>query len=89
MTLEQAHGRLNRFILDAQAQGVRLVLVITGKGKPQQQDGPIPIRRGVLKHQVPGWLQGPALRGAVMQITEAHIRHGGGGAYYVYLRRNR
>jgi DNA-nicking Smr family endonuclease len=38
---------------------------------------------------VPQWLRGPALRHAVLQITEAHRRHGGGGAYYVYLRRAR
>jgi DNA-nicking Smr family endonuclease len=25
----------------------------------------------------------------VMQITQAHLKHGGGGAYYVYLRRVR
>jgi DNA-nicking Smr family endonuclease len=25
----------------------------------------------------------------VLQITEAHLKHGGGGAYYVYLRRQR
>lgn len=88
-TLDQAHGALNRFILDAHASGKRLVLVITGKGKPRDQDGPIPVRRGVLKHQVPEWLQAPALRHAVLQVTQAHMRHGGSGAYYVYLRRNR
>jgi DNA-nicking Smr family endonuclease len=26
---------------------------------------------------------------AVMQVSEAHLKHGGGGAYYVYLRRRR
>lgn len=89
MTLDRAHGALNRFILDGQASGRRLVLVITGKGKPREQDGPIPIRHGVLKHQVPQWLNAPALRAAVLQITEAHLKHGGSGAYYVYLRRRR
>jgi len=89
MTMERAHGVLNRFILDAHAQGKRLVLVITGKGKDKYDDGPIPVRRGVLKHQVPNWLNAPALRNAVLQITEAHLKHGGSGAYYVYLRRRR
>lgn len=89
MTLDQAHGVLNRFILDAHAQGKRLVLVITGKGKFKDDGGPIPTRRGVLKHQVPHWLNAPALRGAVLQVTQAHIKHGGSGAYYIYLRRRR
>ena len=33
MTLAEAHPELIGFILNAQAQGLRLVLVITGKGK--------------------------------------------------------
>lgn len=87
MTLAQAHPALNRFILGAQAQGKRLVLVITGKGKDRDAGGPIPERLGVLRHQVPHWLSIPPLSGVVLQVTQAHLRHGGAGAYYVYLRR--
>ena len=89
LTLAQAHPRLTGFILDAQAQGKRLVLVITGKGRPGSGDGPIPTRTGALKHQVPQWLRMAPLAPLVLQVTQAHIRHGGAGAYYVYLRRNR
>ena len=89
MTLERAHPVLTRFILTAHASGKRLVLVITGKGKKRDDGGPIPVRHGVLRHQVPQWLSMPPLSSAVLQISEAHISHGGGGAYYVYLRRNR
>jgi DNA-nicking Smr family endonuclease len=38
---------------------------------------------------VPHWLSVPPLSGLVLQITPAHQSHGGGGAYYVYLRRMR
>jgi DNA-nicking Smr family endonuclease len=89
MTLAQAHPELIGFILDAQAQGLRLVLVITGKGRRDTDDGPIPQRHGVLRHQVPQWLRQPPLGQAVLQVAEAHLRHGGSGAYYVYLRRVR
>ena len=89
LTLDQAHPRLVRFIHDAHASGKRLVLVITGKGKDRDEGGPIPVRRGILKHHVPQWLASPALSFAVLQVTEAHVRHGGSGAYYVYLRRKR
>ena len=89
MTLDQAHGALMQFILSSQAGGRRLVLVITGKGKDRDDGGPIPTRFGVLRHQVPQWLATPPLAGAVIQITPAHVSHGGGGAYYVYLRRQR
>ncbi|MFD1511597.1 Smr/MutS family protein [Lacimonas salitolerans] len=89
MTLDRAHGALNRFILTQHSHGRRLVLVITGKGKDRDGHGPIPVRRGLLKHQVPQWLSMPPLSQAVLQITPAHISHGGDGAYYVYLRRHR
>lgn len=89
MTMDQAHPALMGFILRAHAQGKRLVLVITGKGKTRDEGGPIPVRRGVLRHNVPQWLSSPPLAQVVLQITEAHITHGGGGAYYVYLRRQR
>lgn len=87
MTADRAHGVLSGFILRAHAQGKRLVLVITGKGRRADDDGPIPVRQGVLRHNVPHWLSIPPLNQVVMQVSEAHGRHGGGGAYYIYLRR--
>jgi DNA-nicking Smr family endonuclease len=89
MTLDRAHPALTRFILNAHKSGKRLVLVITGKGKMRDEGGPIPVRHGVLRHQVPQWLAMPPLASAVLQVSQAHISHGGGGAYYVYLRRQR
>lgn len=89
MTLAQAHPALSGFILSSQAANRRLVLVITGKGRPNDDGNPIPTRPGVLRHQVPQWLRMPPLAQAVLQVTEAHLRHGGHGAYYVYLRRRR
>lgn len=89
MRVDTAHPALIRFVLTAQAQGKRLVLVVTGKGKDRDEPGPIPTPRGVLRNQVPHWLSIPPLAQAVLQVTPAHISHGGDGAYYVYLRRTR
>ena len=89
LRLDRAHGALVQFILSSQAAGRRLVLVITGKGKRRDDGGPIPTPRGVLKHQVPQWLALPPLAQAVLQVSQAHVSHGGEGAYYVYLRRSR
>ena len=86
MTLAEAHPELVRFVLGAQARGLRLVLVITGKGGPGG-DGPADRPRGVLRRQVPHWLRLPPLAAAVLQVAEAHPRHGGSGALYLYLRR--
>lgn len=89
MTLAQAHPALNAFIMSAHAKGKRLVLVITGKGKNKDDLGPIPVRLGVLRHQVPQWLSQAPVSSVVLQVSEAHGKHGGGGAFYVYLRRKR
>ena len=89
MTLAEAHPELNSFIQTSHMRGFRLVLVITGKGKEKDTGGPIPERKGALRHQVPQWLKMAPLGSMVMQISAAHLKHGGGGAYYVYLRRRR
>jgi len=90
MTLAQAQPALTRFILSSHSAGCRLVLVITGKGERNRDDGgPIPVRMGILRQHVPQWLARPPLSSAVLEICPAHRRHGGGGAYYVYLRRRR
>ena len=77
MTLAEAHPELIRFILSCKANGLRLVLVITGKGRGNH--GPLPTRPGALRHQVPFWLARTPLAAAVQQVTAAHIRHRGEG----------
>ncbi|MFV0409345.1 MAG: Smr/MutS family protein [Paracoccus sp. (in: a-proteobacteria)] len=87
MTLAEAGPELMHFILSCHARGLRLVLVITGKGSRASDESPLPTRVGALRHQVPHWLNRPPLVQVVQQVAPAHLRHGGNGAYYVYLRR--
>ena len=88
MSSERAHAVLTGFILDAHAADLRLVLVITGKGRVE--DAAIgPRRHGILRHSLPHWLAMPPLNARILQVTPAHQRHGGAGAFYVYLRRRR
>jgi DNA-nicking Smr family endonuclease len=91
MTLDRAHPALISFILSSQAAGRRLVLVITGKGRSSHDAsfGMAPYARGVLNRQVPQWLAQPPLAHVVLQVSPAHLRDGGDGAYYVFLRRLR
>ncbi|HXX25335.1 MAG TPA: Smr/MutS family protein [Pseudolabrys sp.] len=83
LTQSEAHAALLRFLRSASARGARLVLVITGKGG--RGDG----ERGVLKRQVPQWLALPEFRAFVIGFDDAHIAHGGEGALYVRIRRQR
>ena len=85
MTQADAHAALAHFLRRAQARGARVVLVITGKGV--RTGGDAPSERGVLKRQVPHWLESAALRPLVIGFESAGATHGGSGALYVRLRR--
>jgi DNA-nicking Smr family endonuclease len=82
MRQERAHDAMVAFLRRAQAQGHRIVIVVTGKGKPGEE-------RGVLRYAVPGWLARPDLRELVVGFQQAERRHGGEGALYVRIRRRR
>ena len=82
LTQAEAHAALSRFLHAASMRGSRLVLVITGKGG--RGGG-----AGVLRRQVPLWLALPEFRDLVIGFEDAHIAHGGEGALYVRLRRQR
>lgn len=87
-----AHRALHAFIQAAYDRGDRKVLVITGKGAPRvrNEDGFMPDREtGVLKRNVPRWLNETPVRHMVLAVEPAQPRHGGGGALYVLLRRKR
>ncbi len=86
MTLAQAHPALVGFVLDAQTKGKRLLLVITGKGRPHAI---VAQQRGLLRRQVPLWLGLQPLASAILEVLPAQRKHGGDGAFYVYLKRRR
>jgi DNA-nicking Smr family endonuclease len=82
----EAHARLRTFLYEAQRDGARVVLVITGKGKGAEDSYQEPY--GVLRRAVPHWLREPDLRNLVIGFEEATATHGGSGALYVRVRRN-
>ena len=91
MTQERAHRTLARFLHGARERGHRLIVVVTGKGNPRAADAAAwtGSPHGVLKEMVPRWLAEPDLKLLIALVQPAHIRHGGGGALYVYLRKSR
>jgi len=89
MTADQAKARLLAYVGQSHAMGCRLILVITGKGKHKGYDEFHRPVKGVLRQSLPDWLRGPTLANKVLQVSQAQRKHGGAGAYYVYLRRAR
>ncbi len=91
-TENAAHDALLNFLRGAQFRGHKLIVVVTGKGAPRNLDAPFDLEldrkaRGILKTVVPRWLAEPGFARYVAAVRQAHKRHGGEGAFYVYLRR--
>jgi DNA-nicking Smr family endonuclease len=89
MTQQAAHRALLSFLQRSRKQGLRLTIVVTGKGNPDTQEQSAWAMRqyGVLKEMVPRWLNEPQFAALIAGTAPAHIRHGGDGALYVYLRK--
>ena len=77
LTQIEARRELARAVMRTSKRGGRCLLVITGKG---------PRLEGILRSRLPGWLSDPDLRPFVTRYAPAHARHGGEGAWYIFLR---
>ncbi len=88
---QDAYVVLRRFLARCQADGLRHVLVITGKGggtdDAADRDFWRSDERGILRKLVPHWLSEPSFRLHVVSFTESALKHGGGGALYVTIRK--
>lgn len=80
LSQDLAHTQLSAFIVRSHEIGRRCLLVITGKGR----DG-----AGILRAQVPRWLNQSPLRERILGFSHARPQHGGQGALYVLIRRRR
>jgi DNA-nicking Smr family endonuclease len=92
MSRDRAHDALNGFLSRSEAMGHRCVLVITGKGQRNfgKSDWDPDAREiGVIRKALPGWLHGYPNSGRVLAFSRAQPKDGGGGAWYVLLRRRR
>lgn len=78
----EAQPVLLDFLIRAHERGLRHVLVITGKGSSMGSDG-------ALKRAVPLWFAMPEFRFLISSFETAAQKHGGEGALYVRLSRQR
>lgn len=85
-----AEMALKRFVTEGHARGARCLLVITGKGAGDRgalSRGWEASGRGVLKARLHDWLAEEPLQKLVSRASPAHQRHGGAGAYYLFLKK--
>lgn len=90
---DRARQLLHQRIHAARAHGLRIILVITGKGSlpgpsaiDLMQERPV---RGAIRAALPRWLAEPEVAGHLAAVRRAHPRHGGLGAVYLILKRRR
>ena len=76
---QQAHAAVRAFLADAYADGLRCVAVITGRGSSPEG--------GVLRRELPHWLNAPDLRRIL--LGAAHPHRANTGAVHLLLRRRR
>jgi DNA-nicking Smr family endonuclease len=94
--VETARMKLLHFLSSERHRGARFVLVITGKGASPYARHTLhgashfhtPEREGRLRREVPLWLHEEQFRLHTVGFQPAHPRHGGGGAFYVRLRKS-
>ena len=82
MSQPEAFTALVHFVTQAHTRRFRCILVITGKGNMKQGGG-------VLRKQFSNWLNCQELRPYILGFSEAQPRDGGGGAFYILIRRKR
>lgn len=84
MTLAAAERAVAAFLSEASGRGLRVVLVVTGKGLRMESGR---VFGGRIRAEFPGWLERPENRLRIAGVRAAHPRHGGSGAFYILLRR--
>ncbi len=87
-SLDAAWSRLDYGLTLANAQGARVVLVITGRPRPVEA-ADRGVKRGAIRAKLLDWLASGSHASKIAAVRAAHPRHGGAGAVYVVLRRVR
>ena len=89
-TLDEANLKTKELILSFYKQNIYKVIIITGKGlKSDNEKNPyISKDLSLLKYSVPHYLKtNESLKQVIKNISQADIKDGGEGAFYVYLKK--
>jgi len=90
MNTVTAKKRSIEFIRLNYLNGKRLLLIITGKGKSLKTsffENKTEI--GIIRKSLKAWLYESDMRTKILGVVSSHIIHGGEGAFYIYLKKNK
>ena len=91
-TLDEANKSIEDFIKKAFSENVNKLIVVTGKGlhSENEKDPYVSKDLGILKYSVPEFITNDKdLMSKINEITDAKIEDGGGGAFYIFLKKNK
>ena len=91
-SLDEANKTIEIFITKAYSENINKLIVVTGKGLHSQneKDPYVSKNLSILKYSIPEFISNNAnLMSMINEISDAKIEDGGGGAFYIYLKKNR
>ena len=91
-TLDEANKTIEEFIHKAFSENVNKIIVVTGKGLHSDNDKDPYVSKdlGILKYSVPEFIsKNNSLMDMINEMTDAKLEDGGGGAFYIFLKKNK
>ena len=91
-TLDEANKKIEEFINKSFLENINKLIVVTGKGlhSENEKDPYVSKDLGILKYSVPEFIKNNKdLMTKINEIADAKIEDGGGGAFYIYLKKNK
>jgi DNA-nicking Smr family endonuclease len=89
-SLEEANSKVESLINESYKNGVRKLLIITGKGLHSQNEKNPYVSKNlsILRFSVPDYIKkNSELMGKIIDISDAEIEDGGSGAFYIFLKK--
>ena len=91
-SLEEANETIQDFIHKSYEENINKLIVVTGKGlhSNNEKDPYVSKDLSILKYSVPEYIENNIeLKKIILEITNAKIKDGGDGAFYIHLKRKK
>ena len=89
-TLDEANSIIENFIKKSYEDKVQKLIIVTGKGlhSDNEKDPYVSKDLGILKYSIPEFLRNNEdLMKIISNISEASVKDGGTGAFYIFLKK--
>ena len=91
-TLDEANKEIEKFINNSFLEKYKKLIIVTGKGlHSQNEKNPFVSKDlSILKYSVPEFIKNNnQLMEKIIEIKDADVKDGGGGAFYIYLKNSK